>query len=183
MLRSFHQGELTTAKADIPGNFTLPAVIADDYQVRTTLNSPGLYIKDVQWGGIGIHYAPLRLGASAGLGLRIVVGQDGGTIAAAVTTKDGAPAQDMHTVAFPAEITSEGMLAAAMVYGQTDQTGAWTSQPLAPGKYYLGAIDATIDYSVEFIARLWRSRSRFTEVELAPKGAPQVALQPIPLAP
>jgi Carboxypeptidase regulatory-like domain len=184
MLRSFHQGEDNSAKGEIPGTFTLPAVIADDYQVRTTLNSPGLYIKDVQWAGIGVHYAPLRIGASGvGSGLRIVVGQDGGTIATAVNTQDGNPAQDIRIVAFPADITSEGMLAAAMVYGQTDQTGAWTSQPLAPGRYYVGAIDASVDYSVELIARLWRSRSRFTEVDLAPNGAPELPLQPVLLAP
>ncbi len=181
--RSLHQGEHASAKADIPGNFTLPAVIVDDYQVRTVLNSPGLYIKDVQWGGISIQYAPLRLGSSAGSGLKVVVGQDGGTIATAVATKDGLAAQDMHTVAFPADITSEGMLAAAMVYGQTDQTGAWTSQTLPPGRYYVGGIDVSVDHSMEFIARLWRSRSRFTEVELGVKGKAQVPLQPILLAP
>ena len=185
LLRSRRQGEGPSgARVAIPDTFTIANTIVDDYAVRATVNGTGLYVKDIQWNGISINRQALRMTTSAaGTGLRVVIGQDGGTIAAAVTTKDNNPAPAIRTVAFPAEIASEGTLAAAMVSGQTDQTGAWTTQPLAPGKYYIGAIDAQIDFTTDFIARLWRSRSRFTEVDLAPNGTPQVTLEPLQLAP
>jgi hypothetical protein len=185
LLRSHRQGEGPSgARVAIPDTFTIANTIVDDYAVRATVNAPGLYVKDIQWNGISIFHQALRMTTSGtGTGLRVVIGQDGGTIATAVTGKDNNPAPGIRTVAFPAEITSEGMLAAAMVSGQTDQTGAWTTQSLAPGKYYIGALDAQIDYTTDFIARLWRSRSRFTEIDLAPHGTPQVNLEPLQLAP
>jgi hypothetical protein len=185
LLRSRRQGEGNLgASAAIPDTFNLAGIITDDYMVRTNINGPGLYLKDVQWSGISILYQPLRLGtASGGSGLRILVGQDGGTISTVVTTKDGNPAPDVRVVAFPAYVAAEGSLSAAMVAGQTDQTGSWKSQPLAPGKWFVGAVDGSIDYTTEVIARLWRSRPRFTEVDLGPNGTPQIALEPVTLAP
>ena len=71
------------------------------------------------------------------------------------------------------------MLAATLVSGQTDQLGMYTSHTLAPGKYYLAASEDAIDPTPESIGRLWRSRDRFKEVELAPKGTAQVSLEPV----
>ena len=185
LLRSHRQGEGPNgARVAIPDTFTIPNTIIDDYGLRTTVNGPGLYVEDVQWNGIGIFHQTLRMSTSAaGTGLRVVIGQDGGTIAVAVNTKDGNPAPAIKTVAFPAEIISEGILAATMVTGQTDQSGAWTTPTLAPGRYYVGAFDANIDYTTDFIGRLWRSRSRFTEVDLNPGGTPSAILEPQQLAP
>ena len=185
LLRTFMQGEQQASpRADIPGPFTIAGVVPDDYMVRTFVNAPGLYVKDVRWDGISIFHQPLRLsGGMSGSGLRVVVGQDGGTLSATVATQDGNPAPDINVVAYPAASASEGSLAAGMVYGQTDQNGTWTSQPLAPGKYYVGAVDAGVDYHSETIARLGRSRNRFAEVDLAPGATGQVNLEPIARAP
>lgn len=183
LLRTQFPGERAGAgRVDIPGTFTLPGVTPDDYVVRTFINGPGLYVKDVQWAGISVLYQAIHPGSSTGSGLRVVIGQDGATLAAVVADKDSNPVPDIRVVAFPAEIASEGMLAAAMVTGQTDQTGQYTSQPLAPGKYFVGAVDGSVDYTPEVIARLWRSRNRFKDVDLSPNGNAQVTLMPVTLA-
>jgi hypothetical protein len=185
LLRSFLQGERPGGpRADIPGPFNIGGVVPDDYMVRAFVNAPGLYVKDVQWDGITIFHQPLRLSKGmSGSGLRVVIGQDGGTISATVATRDGNPAPDMMIVAYPAASAAEGSLAATMAYGQTDQNGKWTSQPLEPGKYYVGAVDNRVDFHSETIARLARSRGRFTEVDLGPGAAVQVNLEPAALAP
>jgi hypothetical protein len=182
MLRTQRPGEHLFVKADIPGPFNMQGIMPDDFQLRTLVNSPGLYIRDVLWNGGSVRYQPVRMGSSGGSGLRVLVGQDGATLGAVVTTKDGNPAPDIRVVAFPAEITSEGMLAAAMISGQTDQNGNFTSETLAPGKYYVGAVDGAIDYTAGTIGRLWRSRSRFTEIDLSPNVNAQATLEPVQLA-
>jgi hypothetical protein len=183
LLRTTLEGERPNgASPQIPGKIELPAVITDDYSVRTSINGPGLYLKDVTYSGHSVRYEPLRIGtAPPDAGLRVIVGRDGATLNAQVTNKDGIPVADVRIVALPDAITSEGMLAASMLTGQADQNGKYTSQSLAPGKYYVAAIDGEINHSSETIARLWRSRSRFTEVDLAPNGSTGVTLQPMPM--
>jgi hypothetical protein len=69
-------------------------------------------------------------------------------------------------------------LAARIQQGETDQAGQCTTPTLAPGKYYIVAIDRPIDRSPETIGRLWRSRKRYREVDLPPAGSAQVRLEP-----
>jgi hypothetical protein len=183
LLRTQMPGERSGLRAEIPGPFTIPAAAGDDFMARIFVNGPGLYLKDILWAGASIRYQPLRVGTSAGSGLRVVIGQDGAKLTAVVTDKDGNPVPDLRVVVYPAEIASEAVLSAAMLQGQTNQYGQYTSQTLAPGKYYVGAIDAEVDHTVESIARLWRSRNRFTEVDVAPNGTPRVTLSPVVLAP
>jgi hypothetical protein len=184
LLRTIMPGELPGGiRADIPSTFTIPGVTPDDYFIRPFIDGPDLYIKDIQWAGISIKYQALRPAASSGTGLRVVIGQDGATLSATVSAKDGNPASDIKVIVLPAQISSEAILSAAMVYGQTDQAGKFTSQPLAPGAYYVGAVDTSIDHTTDFIARLWRSRARFTEIDVAPKAVAQITLEPIALAP
>jgi hypothetical protein len=71
------------------------------------------------------------------------------------------------------------MLAATLVSGQTDQLGMYTSHTLAPAKYYAAASEDVVDPTPESISKLWRSRDRFKEVELSPKGSAQVSIQAV----
>lgn len=65
-----------------------------------------------------------------------------------------------------------------MILGQTDQNGAWTSDRLAPGKYYALARRTAPDKSPESIADLWRNRHRAKELDLAPNAHLDLALSP-----
>lgn len=182
LLRSHYMGESTDARADIPGPFSFSGLLIDDYTVRATVNGPGLYIKDVAYGGRSVQYEPLRLGsAMPGAGMRVVVGHDGSTIGAQVGDKDGNPVPDARVLILPAEIGSEAELAARLVSGQTNQYGQYTSTILTPGKYYVAASADSVDATPETIGKLWRARNRFKEVELAPSAAAQVSLEPVKL--
>lgn len=146
------------------------------------LNAAGLYVKDVTYSGRSVLHVPLQLGsAMGGAGLRVVIGHDGGTISARVADKDGNPVGDARIVVIPTEITSEAMLADDMITGPTNQLGMFTSHTLASGKYLVISCGETLDATPESIDKLWRSRNRFTEVELPPNGAAQVTLQPATL--
>jgi protocatechuate 3,4-dioxygenase beta subunit len=150
--------------------------------VRATVNGPGLYIKDVAYGGRSVQYEPLRLGsAMPGAGMRVAVGHDGSTLTAQVGDKDGNPVPDARVLILPAVIGSEAELAARLVSGQTNQYGQYTSITLRPGKYYVAAVGDSVDATQGAVGRVWRSRSRFKEVELAPGASAQVTLEPVKL--
>jgi hypothetical protein len=180
LLRTQMPGEKTGGRPDIPGTVTLSGLLFDDYGIRATVNAPDLYVKDVTYEGRSVRYEPLHLGSAvAGTGLRVTVGQDGATLTASVADRDGNPVSDASVVVMPAGASSEGVLAARIVSGQTDQTGQYKSDTLAPGKYYVVASGDAWDMTPESIGKLWQSHTRYQEVELGPNGAAQVNLQPV----
>ncbi len=173
-------GEKLDARPAIPDRFSFPSLLVDDYYVRATLNFPGLYVKDVQYGGRSVRYEPLHFGSAVGnTGMRVVVGSDGGTIAARVADKDGNPVADIRVLVIPAIMPSEAFLYDMLRGWSTDQLGQYKSATLAPGKYLVAASNDVIDATPESVNRIWRSRNRFREVDLAPNGSAQVTLEPV----
>jgi len=164
--------------ADVPGTFTFEGgLAADDYGLDIQRRPPGTYVKDIEYGGHSILYAPIPVGKATGDGgLRIILGQDGGSINARVTNKDGSPVADCSVALIPAAASSEAILAASMSSGRTDQNGSWQSGIIAPGKYYAVATNDTIDKSPEAIGTLWKARTSATEVELTAHGKASVSL-------
>jgi Carboxypeptidase regulatory-like domain len=179
LLRTSMPGEKDSARVSIPGSFQFEGLLLDDFGIRLLVNSPGLYAKDVLYAGHSVMNDPLRFGGAPGEGIKVIIGRDGATLSARVTDKDGNPVPDIRVLILPGEIRSEAMLATALVSGQTDQLGMYTSHTLAPGKYYVAASEDGVDPTPESIGKLWRSRDRFKEVELSPKGTAQVSIQPV----
>ncbi len=173
-------GERGSARSDIPGTFSLPAVMVGEYGVRAFVSAPGLYVKEVTFGGHSVMHEPVRFGSTmAGATLHVVVGRDGGTVAARVADKDGNPVASTPVLVMPKEVASEAVLQNVLVIGETDQNGQFTSHTLAPGKYFVAAVTNQVDATTDTIDRLWRSRLRFQEVELTAGGSVQVTLPPI----
>jgi protocatechuate 3,4-dioxygenase beta subunit len=164
---------------DVPGTFTVDGVFPDEYAVQARFNAPGAYVKDVTFSDRSVRYEPLRPAAAMnGSGLRVAMAHDGGTIAVQVSDKDGNPAADLFVLTIPAEVRSEAEVAARIEEGETDQAGQYTTPTLAPGKYYVVAIDKPVDRSPETIGRLWRARNRYQEVDLQANGSAQVKIEP-----
>ena len=78
----------------------------------------------------------------------------------------------------PANAASHADLAARMVFGQTDQNGAYRSPALAPGKYHLVTSHVAPDTSPESVAKFWQRRSKAKEIEIGPSAAIEAALEP-----
>jgi hypothetical protein len=173
-----HPGAGNDARSDIPGTFTIAGLLLDEYTVHPSFNVPGLYLKDVTYGGKSVLYDVLRWGSADG-GLRISLGHDGAKLSVRVIDKDGNPVADMRVLTIPAEAGSEAAVQSMLLTGATDQLGDYTSRTLAPGKYYVAASSDSFDATAESIGKIWRSRSRFKEVELAPNGNAQVSLEPV----
>jgi hypothetical protein len=177
MTRAPFQGEVRAARSSIPGQFSLDNLFADEYSLQINGVPAGAYIKDVSYGGHSVLREPLNPGSAVGeAGLRITLARDGGTVSAKVADKDNKPIADAQVVAMPAGLASEGALAAVLIYGQTDQNGAWSSALLPPGKYYVIATQLPVDKSPESIGKLWRSRTNSEEVEIGPGRTVQVTL-------
>jgi hypothetical protein len=177
LLRAGVGGEETNAKSGIPGTFTVPDLLVDEYAVQVFLKVPGLYVKDVTYGARSVRYAPLQVASDGEL--RISIGHDGGTIGVRVADKDGNPVADLRVLLVPEEAGSEAALQSMLITGTTDQLGDYTSRTLAPGKYYAAASSDYFDATPESIGKIWQSRSRFKEVDLAPMGSAQVSLEPM----
>lgn len=182
LLRSPIANERAGERSEIPGAFSISGLLPSDYSARASIANSSLYVKEFQYAGQSILYAPLRFGSALGnTGLRVIVARDGGRISALVRDKDGNPLGDLRIIAFPAEIASEAALQAALITGQTSQTGRYRSQALRPGKYFVAATEERVNATPESIGALWRARTRFKEVELSPTGSAEVALTPISL--
>lgn len=177
-----YMGENSNANAAIPGLFAMEGLPADEYSVRIFRLPAGLYLKDIEYNNHSVLYGSLRLGSAIGdAGMRVSLGNDGGYIKTTVADKDGNPLGDSWVLLLPARATSEAMLAAAVVSGQTDQKGSWNSNALEPGKYFLLAASEPVDKSPETIGKLWNMRTHAQEIELSAMGTVSVSLTPVSL--
>jgi hypothetical protein len=164
---------------DVPGTFSVDGIFPDEYVVDARFNAPGVYVKDVTFSDRSVRYEALRPAAAMnGSGLRVVMAHDGGTVSVQVSDKDGNPAADLFVLTIPAEVRSEAELAARIQQGESDQAGQYTTPTLAPGKYYVVAVDRPVDRSPETIGRLWKARNRYQEVDLPANGSAQVKIEP-----
>jgi hypothetical protein len=154
----------------------------DDFRARLNGLSGGMYFKDITYAGLSILHELSRLGSATGTAsLRIVVARDGGFVSVKTTDKDGIPVPDSNVLLMPADNNSEASLADALISGQTDQNGTYTSTALPPGKYYVLASPAAIDKSPERIGTLWHARSHGKEVDVGPNTTVQLTLTPTAL--
>jgi hypothetical protein len=98
-------------------------------------------------------------------------------VSIATADKDGNPIPDSYVLIAAADAYSEAELVSALVSGQTDQNGLYSSHTLAPGKYYLLASSTQIEPTPESIGALSRARtSKAKEVEISASGTVQVTL-------
>ncbi len=165
----------------VPGQFRLPGLLVDDYRVTVRGVPAGAYLKDIVYGGQSDLHAPMRVGKTMGSDLRIVLGTDGGTVKVAVADKDKNPVPDCQIVLFPETASTEVDLADAMVQGGTDQYGGYTTNHIAPGRYYVLATNGSIDRTPETITKLLQARTHAQEIVLQAGGSAQVTVLPMEL--
>ncbi|HEY4084823.1 MAG TPA: carboxypeptidase-like regulatory domain-containing protein [Bryobacteraceae bacterium] len=179
MFRTQQPGEKAGGRADVPGTLQLTGLTWDDYSIYATVNTQGLYIKDITYGARSVFHQPVRVGSEGGsVPLHVILAQDGGRITTRVVNKDDHPVSGTTVIVMPEGAQSEADLAALITSGQTDQAGQYKSGFLAPGKYYVVATEDSYDMTPESIGKLWQSHNRFKEVDLPASGSVQVDLQP-----
>ena len=157
-------GETVTATASAPGKFVFDHLVADEYELQLYRIPSDAYLKDITAAGHSVLHRPLASGE-----IRIILGRDGSRISART------PA-DAWVVAVPAGVSTEADLAEAMLSGRADGTGLWTSPLLAPGKYLVLTSPAPVNRSFESVQRIFASRGKAREVNVAPKSTATVML-------
>src|SRR5262249_50625071 len=81
LTRTAFATERTPVRVNIPGTFTLKGAFNDDYNVQTIGLPAGAYVKDITYGDHNVLTEPFHPGSATGdAALRIVFGQDGGTV-------------------------------------------------------------------------------------------------------
>jgi hypothetical protein len=165
----------------IPRHFALP-VSNHGYLISVGKIPAGAYLRDITYDGRSILNQVFHPGAAAAAdGLRIVLAHDGARMSVKATDKEGNPVADSNVIVMPASANSEAAMASAMVTGTTDSFGAWTSGPIAPGKYYVVTMAAPVNHSVETVDKLWRMRAGADVVELGGGATVQVNRVPVPM--
>jgi hypothetical protein len=158
----------------LPREFELP-VSNDAYVVAVSKIPEGAYLKDIIFAGRSVLHELLQPGAMPDpQGLRIVLARDGARVSVRAAAKDGQPLTGVNIALFPAAATTEGAAASAMIVGQTDAAGAWTSGLIAPGKYYAIATVSPVNRSPDAFGKIWLRRSESLVVELGPNATMQV---------
>jgi hypothetical protein len=159
-----------TPRYAIPATFTIAALRTLEYALRLGIGppdaAPNFYVKDVTYGPVSILHQPFR--ASAGT-LRVTIASDAGFIKA--TSPPGA-----QILILPDAVSGEAALAEAMVEGQADYDGTYTSWRLRPGKYHVLATTDIVDHTPECIAHILQARSHGQEVEVGPSATASVTL-------
>jgi len=157
--------------------------LMDEYAVQFRRLPERLYLKDVTYGGTSVLHRPLKLGSAlAGSELRVIVGHDGGVLKTRVADDEGQPIGDATVVVIPKEATTHLLLAETRVAENTNQHGEYTSPGLAPGAYYVLAMeDDFTDLSPETISTLFDARSKAEEVEIGPNATVEMTLEPLKL--
>jgi protocatechuate 3,4-dioxygenase beta subunit len=160
----------------VPGEFAFDALRDLDYSLFVSGISPPSYVKDITYGGMSILHKPLI--PVAGGKVRIMVGQDGGSVSARVVDRDGKPVGDCWVAVLPASAPSEAELAESMAAGHTDQNGVYSADGLAPGRYFVLATSQPVDKTPETIGKLLRGRILGQEVVVEPRGFVQLTVSP-----
>ena len=169
-------------QAPIPGEFSFDTVPMDEYRMEINAVPDGVYVKDVVYGDRSVLLTTIRPGTGMlDTPLRITLARDGGIIQATVSDKDGNPVPECNVIVLPETAPNDAMVAAAMRYSKTDQSGRWRSVTMAPGKYIVLATMDTVNRSPETIGKIWKARTRGETVEIANGGKPAVKLEPKPL--
>jgi 5-hydroxyisourate hydrolase-like protein (transthyretin family) len=159
-----------------PGSFSLSGTLMTDYSFSFG-RLPGVYVKDVIYGGVSILHKPFEI--NKGVPLAVTLSRNGAVIKAQVVDNDGTAVPDVSVLVLPAKVNSGAELSAAMISGITSYDGSYTSEALAPGSYYVLATNERIDLTEDNVTKLLKLRSRGREVELEAKAAAQITLTPI----
>jgi hypothetical protein len=188
-----------STQASIPGEFSFPALPTMAYSLSVFPQAqPGLvltpdaslYVKDITYGGTSVLYGGIRPGDGSSR-LRVVVGNDAGSIGITAARVDGKPAQFAAILLLPAIARTEAELAATLRSAMTDESGSSQIATVPPGLYYVLATDdpplsrtllptgiLEIEKTPETLALLLRVRSGGQLVEIGPGATVQVRVTP-----
>lgn len=159
----------------LPRSFEISVSDHDAYVIAVSKIPDGAYLKDIVYAGRSVLRELLEPGATPDpQGLRIVLARDGARVSVKASGKDGQPLTGANIAVFPASATTEAAAASAMLFGQADAAGVWTSGLIAPGKYYVIATTSALNRTPDAFSKIWLRRSESLVVELGPNATTQV---------
>ena len=172
-----HTGDSGENKVGVPGSLSIEGLLVDNYALAIRGLAPGMYIESAAYNNADVLRHTMRAGSAPdNAPLRIVIGENGGTIQVAATDKDNNPADSAYITVFPADAITEADIAVTYTTGIADQSGAWKSGVIAPGDYYVIATPTPSNRSPEAIGRLLRARGQSDPVVVPPGGTAKAAV-------
>jgi hypothetical protein len=187
------------AGTSVPGEFSFTALPTLEYSLAIFAQAPpgtpsampaSMYVKDITYGGTSVLHGAINPGDGSSK-LRIVVGDDAGSIGVNVQGSDGKPSAGTAVIILPASAQTVTELAATLRVGNSDDGGAYTLVNVPPGRYYVLATNdpppsqsltpsgrLVIVKTPENLGMLLRVRGSGQMVEVGPRAAVQVRVTP-----
>ena len=138
------------------GSFETATLYTRQYRVRTARFPAGTYIKQINFNGQDITHSLMDLSSGGGGQLDITLSTQGADISGVVHDEDGVPITGADVILWP-KVQDPDRIAREAVTATADQNGVFQMTSLAPGDYYLIAIEAPdpgIRQSPDFLAQL-----------------------------
>jgi hypothetical protein len=166
----------------IPSVSQLPASLpAGDYTIDFLVQGNfTTYPKEMTYNNVKLTDGILRVAPGEQGTLHLVMATDVANIVVNVADSAGERVPGATVVLIPQSVASAASLSRLSVRGQTDQNGIYVSPAITPGKYRALATTQTLRWSVpEDLERVLLVLFQAKDVEVAPKDAAQVAVEPI----
>jgi hypothetical protein len=175
-------GRSMSMNMQVPSVSQLPTGLpAGDYTLDfSVLGNFTTYAKEMTYNNVKLTDGILRVAPGEQGTLHLVMATDVANIAVSVADSEGKPVPGATVILIPQSVASAPSLSRLSVRGQTDQNGSYISPALTPGKYRVLATTQGLRWTVpEDLERLLLVLFQAKDVEVAPNGVAQVALEPI----
>jgi hypothetical protein len=166
----------------VPSVSQLPAGLpageyALDFSVRGNFTT---YAKEMMYNNVKLTDGILRVAPGEQSTLHLVMATDVSNMVVHVADSEGNQVPGATVVLIPQSVASAASLSRLSVRGQTDQNGIYISPALTPGKYRVLATTQSVRWNVpEDLERVLLVLFQAKDVEVAPNGVAQVAVEPI----
>jgi hypothetical protein len=166
----------------IPHVSQLPAGLpAGDYTIDFSVHGNfTTYPKEMTYNNVKLTDGILRVAPGEQGTLHLVMATDVANIVVSAADSEGERVPGATVILIPQSVASAPSLSRLSVRGQTDQNGIYISPALTPGKYRVLATAQTVRWNVpEDLERVLLVLFQAKDVEVAPNGVAQVAVEPV----
>jgi hypothetical protein len=174
----------------IPGTTVVKQLRPDAYRLLPRGLPAGTYIKEVTYGNKPHPNDSFAPSSDASMVLKLVIARDGGSVIAHVADRNG-PIPGITTLLIPsfksqpADLSHEIFECPTQADGSCRnfrlRQGGATPGPMAPGKYYILAVNLPYNPAAETFEALARALPKAKTVTIEPKGTVEITIEPTEL--
>lgn len=157
------------------GTFESDLMSPGKYRVQLLGGNATYWVESIKYGDQDVMGQEFEI-SSGPAPLRIVLAGDGGTVTGTVTLNDQ-PASSASVLLIPQDKNRRGMGMGGVRQAETNQSASFTISNIAPGKYWLIALDQFEQGSGDDEEQLRKIEAKATTVEVKKQGNETITLK------